>query len=156
MPLPHSSVHAPFPCFCELSIAQSRSMPLPLSYRVELHHEHLSFQSLSRAQCLCHTSGTARPSGTTWNFQSLSRAQCLCHGTMRRYKANTISIFQSLSRAQCLCHGNVSLYQVLQGTFNRSVALNAFATMCARLPLQWPQHSFNRSVALNAFATPCE
>src|SRR6266566_1596343 len=99
MPLPHSSVHAPFPCFCELSIAQSRSMPLPLSYRVELHHEHLSFQSL--------------------------------------------------------CHGNVSLYQVLQGTFNRSVALNAFATMCARLPLQWPQHSFNRSVALNAFATPC-
>src|SRR5260370_38932781 len=64
------------------------------------------------------------------------------------------SIFQSLSRAQCLCHRCMKFLEIRTGaSFNRSVALNAFATNSVEIgwPLSLP--TFNRSVALNAFAT---
>src|SRR5260370_32248335 len=65
-----------------LSIAQSRSMPLPPELgRIRLRLRH--FQSLSRAQCLCHLDGEIAPELTIL-FQSLSRAQCLCHHVIRR------------------------------------------------------------------------
>src|SRR5260370_2945066 len=85
-----------------LSIAQSRSMPLPPELgRIRLRLRH--FQSLSRAQCLCHLDGEIAPELTIL-FQSLSRAQCLCHHIRRR---------RMMRRSW---------------TFNLSVALNPFAT----------------------------
>ena len=86
-------------------------------------------------------------------FQSLGRAQCLCHDAITAPDCDLNLLFQSLGRAQCLCHvpEHLSFAGMLR-CFNRSVALNASATFPTFL-LDFGRCGFNRSVALNASAT---
>src|SRR5438105_789902 len=56
MPLPRSHGTKATDIDNLLSIAQSRSMPLPPSSYLMRSRETFIFQSLSRAQCLCHVS----------------------------------------------------------------------------------------------------
>ena len=111
-----------------VSIARSRSMPLPLQpIATELpisssfnrsvalnasathcvrkgRHPLVRFQSLGRAQCLCHNKKRLTRVCPPLAFQSLGRAQCLCHKLKIRTSHHRQAMFQSLGRAQCLCH----------------------------------------------------
>ncbi len=86
-------------------------------------------------------------------FQSLGRAQCLCHPRLIGCTEVTFNWFQSLGRAQCLCHlSNLfPLIFIIRVSIarSRSMPLPRGGFLSARLRAK----RFNRSVALNASAT---
>ena len=127
MPLPPYQKTGSSSTNMAVSIARSRSMPLPRIIFVLYFGIDTTFQSLGRAQCLCHFPNSKR-NLQKFLFQSLGRAQCLCHFANMLFDANLIT------------------------SFNRSVALNASATPKAGAR-KARTSCFNRSVALNASAT---
>ncbi len=116
----------------KLSIARSRSVPLPRVYAAGGSLVGDAFQSLVRAQCLYHHRDCAADGYLQPGFQSLVRAQCLYH---RIRWGNVIAEninFQSLVRAQCLYHRSAVVGLIeSQPAFNRSFALSASTTSIA-------------------------
>ena len=87
----------------ELSIAQSR--PIPLQLPLDTHPTCISFgfQSLNRALSLCNSIVT-QPRSLFCDFQSLNRALSLCNTRIRWCIHLKSSFFQSLNRALSLCN----------------------------------------------------
>ena len=155
MPLPlHGSKGGRSHVF-KVSIARSRSMPLPLQWGRWHKSLRNMFQSLGRAQCLCHVIGVVVRSPTG----SFNRSVALNASAteQKSFLTGAIAPFQSLGRAQCLCHHLLAIFSLLLFclSFNRSVALNASATSIIPRHCCFHCLSFNRSVALNASATIC-
>ena len=136
-----------------VSIARSRSMPLPPNNKICSSMSSSGFQSLGRAQCLCHlfTLPPNVPIYDCFNRSVALNASATPIGS-NRLKLTTIE-FQSLGRAQCLCHSDTSPLQVwsvlVSIARSRSMPLPPYSAS-ASIPMKW---SFNRSVALNASAT---
>src|SRR6266567_3856010 len=104
MPLPHLRDRKALRDNLELSIAQSRSMPLPRK-RLFVSGVTRNFQSLSRAQCLCHDATSSRVMERQSSFNRSVALNAFATIALPLL-TNIVTIFQSLSRAQCLCHNN--------------------------------------------------
>ena len=135
----------------DVSIARSRSMPLPRSQRFCWISEGVVSIARSRSMPLPQKDTAFQMQ--LLQFQSLGRAQCLCHS---KPIVPAVPRFLSFNRSVALnasaTHAHLLLRTAKYARFNRSVALNASATVftVTKVPLPF---GFNRSVALNASAT---
>src|SRR5260370_7787369 len=79
-------------------------MPFPLNWLLYRLTLRISFQSLSRVQCLCHANPNKKNDEEVLLLSiAQSRSMPLPPSFLEK-EPITLGFFQSLSRAQCLCH----------------------------------------------------